>query len=256
MVQRTSSSKLDPFSKDGKTPIQLFDPKEKTKIELQEPAKILEFPKKYEKLELEPAARPRRYHRRRHRSDRHAVLTPRDTTLVNAELIKNFEAKRFESWCISLLGEGEGCPFSLEPDDEEWFNAEIAGAEDEDSNLSERSLLLTGRADRKPIKFRCGEKAPVDVFLKPYPSPAYLKKLRRKILGKDIPLMLPLLKCETRTCPVKEWKVEPVKPEEKPDVVILPTDSENGQWSSECTLILEPFPTRKSTESLRWVLYS
>lgn len=95
--------------------------------------------------------------------------------------------------CLSF-GEGNACGFVPDPEDEEWWFAEVIGGDEPGTPLDKlrRSLDMVPRAKKtkKPntIRFSCGQRTSMDLKIKDYPGP---KKLRTELndIGTPVPVM-------------------------------------------------------------------
>ncbi|KAK1832041.1 hypothetical protein QBC39DRAFT_305847 [Podospora conica] len=203
VVQRTASTKIDPFSASEKKKIQLFDPEETKKLTPQRPSKVLHLPGKWSRL-----------HRR---------VVKRDISLFKESILKEDDIISLEPWCLPFGAEGS-CPFAVEPEDEEWYNAEVADADNMSLERRHGGSIILPRA-RSPLKLStCGGL----VYIKPYPGPESLAKDEK--LGPGlVPIIRPGISCLESKCPKSTWIVESVAVNE----VTVPTDPKHGKWNTE-----------------------
>lgn len=149
-------------------------------------------------------------------------LAKRDETLFEHELF-SLKKRPMEPWCKSF-GEGAICEvFEPLPEEMEWYEAEIAGADGE--NLARGRRHVAPRANARELLFGCTGKK---FQIKPYPGPTELVK--DGLAGDPVPIMLPKATCDEKSCSDSEnWYFDAVEDAE----VLQASEGNNRQWSSK-----------------------
>ncbi|CAM1511372.1 Fc.00g088850.m01.CDS01 [Cosmosporella sp. VM-42] len=194
--------------------------------------KVLLFePKLKEKIKLNP-----KHAAARSLQAPEAGRLKRDEVIFETSVFDEDDLLQLPPFCKSFGTAGEPvCRFVPEPEDREWYDTEIADAEEVDMGTKRRSrdFTLHRRAVRKKQatrgtrKFQCdGQKT--DVRIKPYPGPSLL--VHREEAGKDVPIMVPELRCGDTQCTPDKWTVN--QSGSIKDVVI-PEDPADSEWSTD-----------------------
>ncbi|KAH6889604.1 hypothetical protein B0T10DRAFT_561197 [Thelonectria olida] len=214
---------LNSKSKGGK--VLLFDRNIKEKIKLLPP----------EEAEDEKAARSLGTHE--------TSPVKRDEVIFEKDLFNLDDLFTIGSVCKSFGdGNGEACEiFEPRPEEKEWYDAEIASADEVDASskrrrqVTPRSRPLPRASGARELTYQCVDTsgdATKKFQIKPYPGPTKLMSGASSKGGSSVPIMLPKAKCDEESCRNPDnWDF--IKSEDR-EVVILPkSKEEKSTWSTD-----------------------